>query len=179
MKFAGWENFPMLSLKLVTDFPYLYDVMRNDVIKWEFSDKKKKYKDERYLGCLAALTGHLVREAQFQKQNEEFEQVIYFSGRFGKEDFEALIELVDDEDKTFLKLKKKGEEDEPKEEETEKGKEKEKKEEKDKKKEKADRLRKTILFPGITYGYFEEKNAMVDLKGKHESKQEDVKKIIF
>ena len=179
-KFTGWENFPLLCLKLITDYPYLYDLMQNDTIKWEFSDKKKKYKDERYLGCLSAMTCHLVREAQFQKQNEEYEQVIYFSGRFGKEDFDALMELVDDEDKTFLKLKKKGEEDEPKEEQTDKGKDpKEKEEKKDKKKEKADKLRKTILFPGVTYGYYEEKNAMIDLKGKHESKQEDVKKIIF
>ena len=32
---AGWENLPGLCLKLLVEYPYLFDLMKHDMLKWE------------------------------------------------------------------------------------------------------------------------------------------------
>ena len=34
--YFGWENFPRLALRLTVDYPYLYDLIKQDVNKFEF-----------------------------------------------------------------------------------------------------------------------------------------------
>ena len=36
-KFAGWENFPVLCLKLVSECPFIYDILKQDTLKYEFA----------------------------------------------------------------------------------------------------------------------------------------------
>lgn len=34
--YKGWENIPAAILKMIVDSPYLYDLMKHDLLKWEF-----------------------------------------------------------------------------------------------------------------------------------------------
>ena len=62
--FHGWVNFPMSCLKLLLENPYVFDLMKEDVLKWEFNNnlerKVRKYREEKYLGSLAGFAGHYV-----------------------------------------------------------------------------------------------------------------------
>ena len=44
-------------------YPYVYDLVKLDILKFEFhtGEQDKKYKEERYMGCLAGLIGEVVR----------------------------------------------------------------------------------------------------------------------
>lgn len=34
--YKGWENFPKLCAKIVTENPYLFDCIKLDTLRWEF-----------------------------------------------------------------------------------------------------------------------------------------------
>ena len=57
---SGWENFPLLCLKLAIHFPYVFDCMKHDILKWElhyYQEKKIKSMKDRYLGTYAGMVG--------------------------------------------------------------------------------------------------------------------------
>ena len=44
------------------DHPYVADLAKYDLLKWEFAGgKKKRYEDDRYLGAFLGLAGEVVR----------------------------------------------------------------------------------------------------------------------
>ena len=76
---SGWENLPNLCLKLMLENPYTYDLMKRDVIKWEFEFGLIKYKPERYMGAASSLLSHLVKLGSAGKSRES----MFFSGWLG------------------------------------------------------------------------------------------------
>jgi len=95
---SGWENFPRLCLQLVFENPYVFDLMKYDVMKWEFnlSEYPKKH-NERHMGVLSAIVGSVVRlgaltEAKSTKDLKN--KKIWFSGFFGDDDFQVLMEAL-------------------------------------------------------------------------------------
>jgi len=36
-QYKGWENLPKLCLKVLFDNPYLYDTIKCQTLRWEFS----------------------------------------------------------------------------------------------------------------------------------------------
>jgi len=34
--YKGWENFPKLCAKIVTENPYIFDCIKLDTLRWEF-----------------------------------------------------------------------------------------------------------------------------------------------
>ena len=88
---SGWENLPRLLLQLVHENPYVFDLMKMDVMKWEFnlSDYKKKH-TERHMGALSALVGSVVRlgaQTEAKKNKDYGKQKIWFSGFLGDDEF--------------------------------------------------------------------------------------------
>lgn len=77
---SGCENLPNLCLKLMLENPYAFDLMKRDVIKWEYEFGRMKYKPERYMGAAASMLSHLVRLGSAGKNRES----IYFSGWLGQ-----------------------------------------------------------------------------------------------
>jgi hypothetical protein len=59
--YRGWENIPYALLKMSVDNPYILDLIKHDLLKWEFQGKKKKYSESRYLGAMAGFVGEFVR----------------------------------------------------------------------------------------------------------------------
>ena len=62
-EYAGWENLPGLCLKLLVEYPYLYDLMKHDIMKWELhyhAEKKIKKMKDQYLGTFSAMVGMYV-----------------------------------------------------------------------------------------------------------------------
>ena len=53
-QYKGWENFPNLCAKIVTENPYLFDSIKCETLRWEFrqKDKKKFYKKEKFMANL-------------------------------------------------------------------------------------------------------------------------------
>jgi hypothetical protein len=72
-------------LRILTKYPYVYDLLKYDVLKFEFHlhENDKKYKEDRYMGCLAGMVGELVRLGQLDAKNE----TIYLSGYLGPDDY--------------------------------------------------------------------------------------------
>jgi hypothetical protein len=59
-EFFGWENMPRLCLRTMFDFPIVYDMVKQDVIKHEyyFELNQKIMKNKaRYLSAYAGLVG--------------------------------------------------------------------------------------------------------------------------
>jgi len=65
------------------------------------SDKKKRYREDKYLGSLSGVAGEIVRQKQFDKALKGGE-VIYFAGYLGKEDFEHLLESLPEKRRNML-----------------------------------------------------------------------------
>ena len=55
------DNFPSALLKVVIENTYLHETIKHDVWKWESAAEPKKYAQDRYMGTLASLVGHIVR----------------------------------------------------------------------------------------------------------------------
>ena len=69
-KYKGWKQFPALCIKILSECPFIYETVKLDVLRWEFAaTKDHKYKEDLFLGCIAGITGQLVRGAQAQKNS--------------------------------------------------------------------------------------------------------------
>lgn len=163
---AGWENLPSLAMKVMIEHPYIQDVMKVDLLKWEFSQVKKKYKPERYFGTYCGLVGEISRLATIHENGDSHStQTMFFCGWLSKLDFDTLMEIVPSKNRYELSL-----------------------EEKEHGKtikypghvEATNKTRnKQILFPGVTAGFETLVAAKNHLKGRCESKQIDPVKVIF
>lgn len=94
---AGWANFPQLCLNQIIELPYIYDLVKYDILKWEFhmNADKKKHNEERHTGCLGGLISHFVRLAQFKHQKDQNkDDKIWLAGYLGPGDASALEQLV-------------------------------------------------------------------------------------
>ena len=81
---AGWENLPLLTLKMVLEHPFVMDILKHDVLKWEFTQERKKYKEERYTAAMACVLGHLVRMAEYaDSKSRKPDEEMYFAGWLG------------------------------------------------------------------------------------------------
>jgi len=79
------------------ELPYIYALIKYDILKWEFhlDGAKKKHDEVRHSGCLSGLISHLVRLAQFKHHNEEKKNdITWFAGYLGAGDCRALEQLV-------------------------------------------------------------------------------------
>jgi hypothetical protein len=87
--FKGWENIPLHCLKLCVDKPFIHDIIKYDIHKWEFYvlEKKKKYTEQKYMGAYAGVINTLVTKNITEK-------TIFISGWLGPHDFEELFYLV-------------------------------------------------------------------------------------
>jgi len=86
--------------------PYIADLVQYDILNWEWAEQAKKYKQERYMGSLASLSGLYVKLAQ---QSENFKiETYYISGWLGQLDYDTMLDMIHEENKTKLML-----EDEP------------------------------------------------------------------
>jgi hypothetical protein len=63
---SGWENLNAHCVKLFIQCPFVYDILKQDTLKWEVhklvSDKKKRYREDKYLGSLSGIAGEIVRQ---------------------------------------------------------------------------------------------------------------------
>ena len=61
--YYGWQNVPNNCLRVMIKYPYVYDLVKFDILKFEFhlEEKEKKYREDRYMGCLSGMVGELVR----------------------------------------------------------------------------------------------------------------------
>lgn len=76
-KFKGWKAFPALCLKILSDCPYIYETVKLDTLRWEFtSTKGHKYKEDMFLGCLAGITSQLVRCEQGHRKSQKKRETI-------------------------------------------------------------------------------------------------------
>jgi len=98
--FRGWENIPYALLKMLVDSPYLYDLMKHDLLKWEFQGKKKQYTESRYLGAMAGFAGEFVRLQQSRGEAV----TSFYSSWLGPEDFQGLMDLLP-EDRRYTNIK--------------------------------------------------------------------------
>lgn len=152
---SGWENLNAHCVKLFIQCPFVYDVLKSDTLKWEVhklvSDKKKRYKEDKYLGSLSGIAGEIVRQKQYDKALKSGE-VVYFAGYLGQEDFNHLLESLPEKRRNMIDLNAANDDDE---------------------------LEK-ILMPGITKGLTSmdlAKKSLLAVK-ETESKQ-NVKRVIF
>ena len=56
--YSGWENLPQLGLKLALHFPYVFDCMKHDILKWElhyYQNREIKGMKDRYLGTMSGF----------------------------------------------------------------------------------------------------------------------------
>lgn len=98
-KYKGWDNFPQLCAKIITENPYLFDCIKCETLRWEFrqKDKKKFYKKEKYMGPLAGIFAELVRCGQAAaKENEK----VYLAGELGPHDVQGLLEMHKKKDRS-------------------------------------------------------------------------------
>lgn len=59
--YKGWENIPYALLKCMVDSPYIWALLKHDLLKWEFQGKKKQYTESRYLGAMGGFVGEFIR----------------------------------------------------------------------------------------------------------------------
>jgi hypothetical protein len=91
--YKGWQNIPYALLKMSVDNPYIFDIMKHDLLKWEFQRQKKQYTENRYLGAMAGFVGEFVR----LQQSQGAPAVTFYSGWLGPDDFQGLLELLPEE----------------------------------------------------------------------------------
>lgn len=107
---SGWEKFPKLCLQLLLENPYVFDLMKYDVVKWEFnlSEFKKRHHEDRHMGALAALVGHVVRSGQMNaaKKKPPTDEKTWFAGYMGEHDYRSLKEARPEYKKNWIGMPK-------------------------------------------------------------------------
>ena len=105
---SGWENLNAHCVKLFISCPFVYDILKEDTLKWEvhklMSEKKKRYREDKYLGSLSGIAGEIVRQKQYHKDLKEKGETVYFAGYLGQEDFDHLMESLPETRRNMVDL---------------------------------------------------------------------------
>lgn len=86
--YKGWENLPALFLREMTVNPYFGDLVKGEVIAWEFNHGKSEPKSKVW-APVASLVGAAVNSGETE------EKEVFFSGYLGEEDHASLVGIAE------------------------------------------------------------------------------------
>lgn len=86
--YAGWENLPALFLRNMVVNPYFGDLVKGEVIAWEFNHGKSEPKSKDW-APVASLVGAAVNSGEAE------EKEVFFSGYLGEEDHASLLGIAE------------------------------------------------------------------------------------
>lgn len=86
--YSGFANVPALFLAQATVNPYWGDLVKAQVVEWEFNHGGKEPKGKEWLGAAGLIASAL---SSATKESKE----VWFSGHLGEEDFASLQGMKD------------------------------------------------------------------------------------
>jgi len=86
--YNGWENLPALFLREMTVNPYFGDLVKGEVVAWEFNHGKSEPKSKVW-APVASLVGAGVNSGEAE------EKEVFFSGYVGEEDHASLLGIAE------------------------------------------------------------------------------------
>lgn len=81
--YDGWANVPALFIRQATVNPYWGDLVKAQLVQWEFNQGGKEPSGKEWLGAAGLITSALATAAGEEKE-------VWLSGHVGADDFESL-----------------------------------------------------------------------------------------